>query len=280
MKSVPRQTNRSKWRQASGYTPNLLTEKIDDGKVKKGDLVFFESLDGIIYLKVQIDTLLTNSMQTIDVIALSNEDKVRTVPIDKLLTHNGLTLILPSYLYTLDCGEIVVTNVAQDIFSHILDQCQHKGQLSDEDWVILFSADVNESSPSANSSKPKKKSVKRPSERLYEDTSGKHKKVKSPTTLVNNGFYIIQLKSAKAVKHFVAQVDVSKSKNNLFWMQFMQKTDESGHFIFKPGDHGFVSKEEVVKVLTNPVDEMQSSSRSGKLTFSLDELKPYMKTLQ
>ena len=39
-KSVPRQTNCCKWREASGYSPNLLAEK-NNGKVKQGDLVFF-----------------------------------------------------------------------------------------------------------------------------------------------------------------------------------------------------------------------------------------------
>ena len=51
-KSVPRQTNRAKWRAQSGHAPNMLMEKKDKGYIKKGYLVFFASYEGIVYLKV------------------------------------------------------------------------------------------------------------------------------------------------------------------------------------------------------------------------------------
>ena len=43
-KSVPRQSNRAKWRESSGYQPNMLLEKSSFGKLYKDDLVCFRSV--------------------------------------------------------------------------------------------------------------------------------------------------------------------------------------------------------------------------------------------
>ena len=42
-KSVPRQSNRSKWREQSGYKPNMLTETVRRWVLCKDDLVCYHS---------------------------------------------------------------------------------------------------------------------------------------------------------------------------------------------------------------------------------------------
>ena len=43
-KSVPRQSNRAKWRERSGHQPNMLAEKVISGVLYKNDLVFCQSV--------------------------------------------------------------------------------------------------------------------------------------------------------------------------------------------------------------------------------------------
>ena len=50
-KSVPRQSTRSKWKEASGYEPNLLADKESSSKLLVGDLVFSMSFNIIRYLE-------------------------------------------------------------------------------------------------------------------------------------------------------------------------------------------------------------------------------------
>ena len=42
-KSVPRQSNRAKWREKSGYNPNMLSDCSSAGVLNKDDLVFSRS---------------------------------------------------------------------------------------------------------------------------------------------------------------------------------------------------------------------------------------------
>ena len=59
-KTVPQQTNRCKWHKASGYTPCLLSSENHAGMIK-GDMLFFDSYDGLVYLRAEKDTLLVRN---------------------------------------------------------------------------------------------------------------------------------------------------------------------------------------------------------------------------
>ena len=63
-------------------------------------------------------------------------------------------------------------------------------------------------------------------------------------------------------------------------MQFLRKTEEPGKFMFKSGDTGLVSVDEIVKELDNPQDNLTSSSRCGKVTFDQEQLGAYKGTLR
>ena len=82
-KSVPRQTNRTKWRGDTGYGPDMLQED-ERWSMRAGDIVCYESMDGIIFLKVQSDLLLTDVTQEIGVIEVST-GSTRMVPIENLM---------------------------------------------------------------------------------------------------------------------------------------------------------------------------------------------------
>ena len=138
-KSLPRQTNCCKWREASGYSPNLLAE-MKNGEVKLGDLVFFESFEGIVYLIVRKDELLTDNNQFLDVSPV-NSEKVKPIAGEKLMTDNDLILVVPSYLFSTDNNGIIFTDVAQEIFSNIVDKQMYSSLLSDDEWALLLSSE-------------------------------------------------------------------------------------------------------------------------------------------
>ena len=61
-KSVPRQSNRDKWREKSGFLPNMLIERNIPGMLYKDDLVSCTSIeDTLMFLMIQNDVLLNHA---------------------------------------------------------------------------------------------------------------------------------------------------------------------------------------------------------------------------
>ena len=178
-KSVPRQTNRCKWREQAEHTPNLL-EEVHAGKLKVDDLVFYEMYDGsIVYFKVLKETLLINSTKNLDLVPL-NQTSIQSVPIDKLMVHEGQIVAMPSYCYSEDNGVLDFVDVAKEMFSHILDQNRCTDPLTDEEWSVIFSSDgentvIDTCAKKVVESGVKEK-AKRKKERLYGESSSKKKK--------------------------------------------------------------------------------------------------------
>ena len=96
---------------------------------------------------------------------------------------------------------------------------------------------------------------------------------------LDNRYYLIQLMGSKKVQHFIGRAEQSKNKDGLYWMQFLKKTEEPGKFSFKKGDCGGVTSGEIIAELDNPMDDLTSSYRSGKVIFSLNQLAQYQGTL-
>ena len=95
----------------------------------------------------------------------------------------------------------------------------------------------------------------------------------------HNRYYLIRLMSKQSMQYFNGRADSSKNGGELYWMQFLEKADEEGKFIVKTGD-GCVAADEIIMELDSPIDDLTSSYRSGKLTFSLQQqLVPYQDTL-
>ena len=173
-KSVPHQTNRCKWREKSGFTPNLLQEN-DSGKLKVDDLVFHEMVDGsIAYLKVQKEILLTNATIHIELVPF-NSTTLLNVQISKLMVHKGQIIVMPSYCYSVTNGIIEFSDITEEMFAHILDEKRCEESFSDEEWHAIISSDVDgaEMAIQSDAKKVKAPSRKMNKESLFEGSAKK-----------------------------------------------------------------------------------------------------------
>ena len=86
-KSVPRLSNRAKWKESSGFAPNMLNEKELNGKRLCGDIVFCQSFDEkLVMLKVVTDTELNDKSKPVDAVLLNGEAQLQTtVNTEKLI---------------------------------------------------------------------------------------------------------------------------------------------------------------------------------------------------
>ena len=106
-KSVPRQTNRAKWRERSGFTPNLLLETSAPGIIRAQDLVCCHSITGsLMFLIVQEDVLLSDS--DVKVLVRFPDGTISFyIGSDKLVVTKEQIMVLPSQLYEVtDDGEV------------------------------------------------------------------------------------------------------------------------------------------------------------------------------
>ena len=132
-KSVPRQTNRAKHREKSGYEPNMLLDHCGPGKILKNDLVCTQTIaDEIMYLIVQKDVLLDNQDVQIPVTKIG-DSSVFNVTYDKLLTDMAQIICIPPQLYETIDHEVVLNSTVMPM-NDIL--CK-KGR-SDEEWAVLM----------------------------------------------------------------------------------------------------------------------------------------------
>ena len=135
-KSVPRQTNRTKWREKSGYQPNMLLAKECPGMIYAGDLVCCRTVsDKLIFLIVMEDVLL----QDVDV-KVSVRFPEGTIPFeigsDKLEVANGQIMVLPPQLFEVVDGEVVLSDAVSVDFQSLSEK-QGVDVLSEEDWAVL-----------------------------------------------------------------------------------------------------------------------------------------------
>ena len=115
-KSVPRQSNRSKWREASGYQPNMLVAKESGGTLYKGDIVFHYNIQNELqYLIVEENLLLDNVNSEVKIRNLGTSN-VLSVPVNNLAKDDGMIAVIPSQLYSLDGDEVHF----EDVVLHLI----------------------------------------------------------------------------------------------------------------------------------------------------------------
>ena len=138
-RSVPRQTNRTKWRERSGFGPNMLVEQFVTGKLFKGDLVCCRSTNKLDYLIVQEETVLDSNDVQIVLKRASDEEVV--LSIRSLVVEKGHIMALPSSLYKISGGEVHFSTSAARSFEKILNEQLEKADedvaMTDDDWAIL-----------------------------------------------------------------------------------------------------------------------------------------------
>ena len=135
-KSVPRQTNRSEWREKSGYQPNMLLEKDCPGMLTADDLVCCRSVsDTLMYLIVREDVLLKDNDVRVPV-RFPGGTVGFDINSDKLVVKDGQIVALPSSLYHVNDEDVILSDVAAADF-----QCLSENQVNDlteEEWAVLI----------------------------------------------------------------------------------------------------------------------------------------------
>ena len=141
-KSVPRQSNRSKWREKSGFDPNMLIPvESNSGKLYKGDVLFFSRYDDELLSFVVIkDHQLTSTDMRILVKNLDS-GKEYFVKLEKFLHENDQVVVVPSGLYHIADGEVVFDPSVENLF----DSVKNKETVSriDEEWKSLFDSELS-----------------------------------------------------------------------------------------------------------------------------------------
>ena len=139
-KSVPRQTSRSKWRERSGFQPNLLLPTpAKAGKLLKNDIVFARGLQGeILNLMVNEDLSLNDVDKLVHVSEVGRDvHSVIQLKQDVLLVDNGLIAVVPHGMYTIDGGQIDFDDNVQNMLNRV-NYASNDNIHDDDEWAELL----------------------------------------------------------------------------------------------------------------------------------------------
>ena len=128
-KSVPRRSNRTKWRERSGFQPNILIEKSSAGTLFQGNLVCSRSAHGLVYHVVEVSTALDDEGVHVPVVTVDGSEKLAILHSD-LVGDRGHIMALPSTLYRISRGQLVLCTPAAEEFDRIL--CEEYQQRDNE----------------------------------------------------------------------------------------------------------------------------------------------------
>lgn len=140
-KSVPRQTNRTKWRERSGFAPNMLLEQSTTGKLCMGDLVCSKAAQEYVFMIVEEEILLSSNEMVVGLKRVTNGENV-SMNITDLVVKNGHIMALPCNLYKVKEGEVLFTSSAAKSFQKVLLQGLENPdeviRMTDDDWALLL----------------------------------------------------------------------------------------------------------------------------------------------
>ena len=313
-KSVPRRSNRSKWKSQSGFAPCLMEDRVSDGKLLAGDLVLCKVVSEIVYLKIDSDTELLNKNTMLAVDDLGSNKGITHVKVDDLLIDKGFIFTVPHDLYKLQDGCILFEDVLAESVAEVLQNAMHEhcGYTEEELSVVPeFSAVAGDQSSSSShvkhsgsldvdfdvsSSKMKRKCGSSEDDEVHLPNKVAKLNVTEQASIIpqDNVFYIVAFAGKKDVIHFIGQSIKKRNSDGMYWFEFMRKattgvligesmegvnTDDV--FVWpQQEDNGLVSLDQIIKTLSNPKEVKSSSFRQGKLIFNHHEIVDYLKTLQ
>ena len=134
-KSVPQQSNRAKWREKSGYNPNMLSDCSSAGVLNKDDLVFSRSeTDKLLFFIVQEKFLLDDINRTVLVRKVGSSIDT-WVSCTKFLGDKGQIFIVPSQLYTVDDGDVILNEAVTKHMECLIQV--HTCVFTDDEWSLL-----------------------------------------------------------------------------------------------------------------------------------------------
>ena len=176
-KSVPRKSNRAKWKEESGYAPNFLNEADNEMDLLQGDMVFAPNLDGTIIKLIVAEKKRSLKDPTAMVLVKNIEDEQTFhVLISSLILHKGCVAILPSNMFLIEPNNIDFSPVAEQM---LLELNEVRSIYSDRDMALLPEVDSNqlaEQLHELDSSPPKAKKRKSGVEEGTETMPRKRKK--------------------------------------------------------------------------------------------------------
>ena len=152
-KSVPRRSNRSKWKDEANYSPNLMCGQAEnDGKLLSGDIIFSKVLNKVLALKVIADTPLLDMDGLVEVEVLDGTCTLESIKIHDLVTERGLIFVVPSLLYHIEDGLVIFKDTVSLSVEDVINSIQTASLYTDEEL-----ADLPSSKKSADKGKKKKK---------------------------------------------------------------------------------------------------------------------------
>ena len=168
-KCVPRQTNRCKWRERSGFAPNMLQSSSNSGKLFSGDLVFIKFLDNqLINLVVSEDVTLDDLDMSLKVRRPrgNSSTDVMSVKLEQLVKDGENIVAVPCNMYQIDGDGSIELD---ESISYMFDALMNKELVSrtDTEWDELLgiqppeSIGVNEGSVEPDQSDDEEIPVKR-----------------------------------------------------------------------------------------------------------------------
>ena len=269
-KSVPRRSNRSKWKEESGFQPNLLMDNLESGKLLVSDLVFCKSVNEVLYLKIKQEIQLLDKEATVPVQILNSQSSLllEHVKVDSLLSDKGFIITI-TQTYDIVEGTVTFNDVVAPLVADVIEMLEqeHCGY-SDEDLAIL-----PESSLAASDNSMLNDGTDADFNVLLDEVTLQSTTIEistteecSPSKLAriggvpaiepnNHVFYIVVLAEKKHVEHYIAQAITAKNSNGIFWFDFMRTTETVGEFLWCEIGNGLVSKNEIVKCLSNPIEK-------------------------
>lgn len=138
-KSVHRRSNRSKWKEQSGFCPSLLAEQQEDAHLFLGDLFFSKVLDRKLALKVTKKIALEDEEVVVPAEVLNDNTFTGVFRVKDLFCSNGMIFVVPSSLYELPEDSNTTFN---EVISHHVEEVffemdRDEFTLTDEEWSLI-----------------------------------------------------------------------------------------------------------------------------------------------
>ena len=145
-KAVPRQSNRAKWKDQSGYGPTMPT--VDGAYIDKEDLVFcvdpFNTLKKLLVMeKVEIKANSIVVVSELEVEGSGAQTKptklsnLQSVPLSSLLMDKGLVFVIPSGMFRIQGVHVELSDIASQLLQDCVDDNSRQPPYSDEQYAQL-----------------------------------------------------------------------------------------------------------------------------------------------
>ena len=95
LKSVPRQSNRTKWKENAGFAPQLLMEVDGGDKFCVGDMVFSKDVHGYLKQHIVAKEFMISSLDDMFEVTDVTSGATDILPITSLVLDRGLYAVLP-----------------------------------------------------------------------------------------------------------------------------------------------------------------------------------------